>query len=267
MSTGENQESLAEEMSSELPPLKWPRGSFDGLMRNLKLPESWGALYPEEGQTAADAPSGYITLFWDFFCDGNFRLPATTFLLDILTFYNIHLSQLHPIGMVRVRHFEFVCRTMNIEPTVPRFMVFHQMHCTQGFYSFVQRATAKKILLNPPKSFHDWKQKFFFIKAGVIPMRMVLRGKEDVPIETLQTPSEETWYQDLKEIPNIALPEKALVGAGMSLNWKMDRDDKPVYTEGGHGTVSVFFFFFFFFFFFLSLSAFPCSCFIVCCCL
>ncbi|KAJ0735265.1 hypothetical protein HanPI659440_Chr11g0430171 [Helianthus annuus] len=234
MSTGENQESLAEEMSSELPPLKWPRGSFDGLMRNLKFPESWGALYPEEGQTAADAPSGYITLFWDFFCDGNFHLPATTFLLDILTFYNIHLSQLHPIGMVRVRHFEFVCRTMNIEPTVPRFRVFHQMHCTQGFYSFVQRASAKKILLNPPKSFHDWKHKFFFIKAGVIPMRMVLRGKEDVPIETLQTPSEETWYQDLKEIPNIALPEKALVGAGMSLNWKMDRDDKPVYTEGGH---------------------------------
>ncbi|KAJ0845156.1 hypothetical protein HanRHA438_Chr15g0710451 [Helianthus annuus] len=234
MSTGGNQEGLAEEMSTELPPLKWPRGSFDGLMRNLKLPESWGALYPEEGQTAADAPSGYITLFWDFLCDGNFRLPATTFLLDILTFYNIHLSQLHPIGMVRVRHFEFVCRTMNIEPTVPRFRVFHQMHCTQGFYSFVQRASAKKILLNPPKSFHDWKQKFFFIKARVIPMRMVLRGKEDVPIETLQTPSEETWYQDLKEIPNIALPEKALVGAGMSLNWKMDRDDKPVYTEGGH---------------------------------
>ncbi|KAJ0887514.1 hypothetical protein HanRHA438_Chr09g0391661 [Helianthus annuus] len=108
------------------------------------------------------------------------------------------------------------------------------MHCTQGFYSFVQRATAKKILLHPPKSFHDWKQKFFFIKAGVIPVRMVLRGKEDVPVETLRTPSDETWYQDLKEIPNIILPEKALVGAGMSLNWRMDRDDKPVYTEGGH---------------------------------
>ncbi|MFS7939796.1 hypothetical protein Hanom_Chr05g00456191 [Helianthus anomalus] len=62
---------------------------------------------------------------------------------------------MHPIGMVRVRHFEFVCRSMHIEPTIPRFRVFHQMHCTQGFYSFVQRASAKKILLNPPKSFHD----------------------------------------------------------------------------------------------------------------
>ncbi|KAM0056585.1 hypothetical protein Hdeb2414_s0006g00220101 [Helianthus debilis subsp. tardiflorus] len=93
--------------------------------------------------------------------------------------------------MVRVRHFEFVCRTMYVEPTVSRLRVFHQMHCTQGFYSFVQRASAKKILHQPPKSFHDWKQKFFFIKAGIIPVKMVLRGKEDVPIETLQTPVDE----------------------------------------------------------------------------
>ncbi|KAF5773923.1 hypothetical protein HanXRQr2_Chr13g0594271 [Helianthus annuus] len=234
MSTGEHQEDLAEEMSTELPPLKWPRATFDGLIRNLKFPENWGALYPEEGQTAADAPAGYITLFWDFFCEGNFRLPVTKFFLEILGFYNLHISQLHPIGMVRVRHFEFMCRTMHVEPTVSRFRVFHQMHCTQGFYSFVQRASTKKILQQPPKSFHDWKQKFFFIKAGIIPVRMVLRGKEDVPIETLQTPVDENWHQDLKDVPNIALPEKALVGAGMSLNWKMERDDKPVYTEDGH---------------------------------
>ncbi|KAJ0752349.1 hypothetical protein HanPI659440_Chr09g0323311 [Helianthus annuus] len=173
MSTGEHQEDLAEEMSTALPPLKWSRASFDGLIRNLKFPGNWGALYPEEGQTAADAPAG----------------------------------------------------------------VFHQMHCTQGFYSFVQRASAKKILQQPPKSFHDWKQKFFFIKAGIIPVWMVLRGKEDVPIETLQTPVDENWYQDLKDVPNIALPEKALVGAGMSLNWKMERDDKPVYTEDGRGKI------------------------------
>ncbi|KAJ0449136.1 hypothetical protein HanOQP8_Chr17g0678091 [Helianthus annuus] len=133
--------------------------------------------------------------------------------------------------MVRVRHFEFVCRTMNIEPMVTRFRVFHEMHCSQGFYSLVQRASAKKILLNPPKSFHDWKQKFFFIKVGVISMRVTFRGKENVPTETIQTPVDENWYQDLKDVPSIALPEKALVGAGMSLNWRMDRENRPVYTE------------------------------------
>ncbi|MFS7971158.1 hypothetical protein Hanom_Chr09g00829421 [Helianthus anomalus] len=122
---------------------------------------------------------------------------------------------MHPIGIVRVSHFEFICRTMHIDPMVTRFRVFHQVHCSQGFYSFVQRAFAKKILLQPPKSFHDW-------------------GKEDVPTETIQTPFSENWYQDLKDVPSIALPEKALVGASMSLSWRMNREEKPVYMEDGN---------------------------------
>ncbi|KAJ0867209.1 hypothetical protein HanRHA438_Chr12g0560541 [Helianthus annuus] len=106
------------------------------------------------------------------------------------------------------------------------------MHCSQGFYSFVQRASAKKILLSPLKSLHHWKPKFFFIKAGVIPMKMVFKGKEDVPTETIQTPFLEAWYQDIKDVLSIALPEKALVGAAMSLCWRMNREDKPLYMEG-----------------------------------
>ncbi|KAJ0743548.1 hypothetical protein HanPI659440_Chr10g0377151 [Helianthus annuus] len=64
-------------------------------------------------------------------------------------------------------------------------------------------------------------------------MKMIFRGKEDVPTKTIQTPVAENRYQDRKDVPSIALPEKALVGASMSLNWKMDREDKPVYTEDG----------------------------------
>ncbi|MFS7946953.1 hypothetical protein Hanom_Chr06g00542371 [Helianthus anomalus] len=138
MSTRDHHEDSSEEMTAGLPPLK-----------------CWDAQFPDEGQTAADAPARYITVFWDFFSARNFQLPATKFLLDILSYYKFHLSQMHPVGMVRVRHFEFVCRTMHIEPTVTRFRVFHQMHCSQGFYSFMQRASTKKILLQPPKSFHD----------------------------------------------------------------------------------------------------------------
>ncbi|MFS7946954.1 hypothetical protein Hanom_Chr06g00542381 [Helianthus anomalus] len=41
------------------------------------------------------------------------------------------------------------------------------------------------------------------------------------------------WYQDLKDVPSISLPEKALVGASMSLNWRMNREEKPVYMEDG----------------------------------
>ncbi|XP_022023665.1 uncharacterized protein LOC110923918 [Helianthus annuus] len=67
--------------------------------------------------------------------------------------------------------------------------------------------------------------------AGVIPMKMIFRGKEDVPTKTTQTPIDENWYQDLKDVPSIALPEKAVVGASMSLNWRMNREEEPAYME------------------------------------
>ncbi|MFS7952332.1 hypothetical protein Hanom_Chr07g00605721 [Helianthus anomalus] len=186
MSIGDHFED-SEEMSVELPPLKWPRATFDGLIQNLKFSKRWGVIYPEEGQTTTDAPAGYLTLFWDFYSVGNFRLPVTKFFLEIMEFYKFHVSQMHPIGMVRVWHFEFVCRTMHIEPKIP---------CLE-----------------------------FFIKCTI--------PKEDVPVETIQTPADENWYQDLKDVPNITLLEKALVGSGMSLNLKMDREEKPVYMEDG----------------------------------
>ncbi|MFS8031904.1 hypothetical protein Hanom_Chr17g01551381 [Helianthus anomalus] len=98
MSTGDYHEDFIEEMASELPPLKWSRATFEGLIRNTRFPKNWGARYPDEGQMAADDPAGYITLFWDFFSAGNFRLPATNFFLEILEYYEFHISQTHPIG-------------------------------------------------------------------------------------------------------------------------------------------------------------------------
>ncbi|MFS8024434.1 hypothetical protein Hanom_Chr16g01463201 [Helianthus anomalus] len=49
--------------------------------------------------------------------------------------------------------------------------------------------------------------------------------------ETLNTPESEVWYQDMKDVPSIELPERALVAARMSLHWRMDRQGKPVYME------------------------------------
>ncbi|KAM0030705.1 hypothetical protein Hdeb2414_s0017g00500091 [Helianthus debilis subsp. tardiflorus] len=68
-------------------------------------------------------------------------------------------------------------------------------------------------------------------------MKIVFWGKEDVATETIQTPYSENWYQDLKDFPLIALPEKALVGAAMSLCWRMNREDKLVYMEGDKGKI------------------------------
>ncbi|KAJ0735196.1 hypothetical protein HanPI659440_Chr11g0429271 [Helianthus annuus] len=131
------------------------------------------------------------------------------------------------MGMVQIRHFEFLCQSMGIEPLVDRFRVFYQLHCSLGFYSFIQRSLVKKIFLTPPKSYQDWKSKFYFFRSGVILAKMEFRGADEISVETLETPVGEIWYQDIKEIPSIQLPERALVAVKMSFLWRADRRDKP----------------------------------------
>ncbi|KAF5807663.1 hypothetical protein HanXRQr2_Chr05g0236151 [Helianthus annuus] len=148
--------------------LKWDLGLFEQITRGFRFPQEWDARYLGQNQTAADAPPGYITLFEDFFLQGNFRLPATEFMAHILQYYGFHISQMSPPGMVRVRHFEFLCRSHDIEPMVERFRAFYQLIRNMGFYSFGNRGSAKKILLNPPKSFHDWKKKFLYSRGSYL---------------------------------------------------------------------------------------------------
>ncbi|MFS7946944.1 hypothetical protein Hanom_Chr06g00542271 [Helianthus anomalus] len=226
----EHQEGVSGE-EGPVPVLRWDLGLFEQIVRSFRFPPEWDARYPAQNQTAADAPPGYITLFEDFFLQGNFRLSATNFMGNILHFYNFHISQ--SSWMVRVRHFEFLCRAHGIEPSVEKFRAFYQLQRTMGFFSFASRGAARKILLNPPKSFHDWKPKFFFIREEVLPIAMPFRDwrdpvlKEDLPI-----PKHERWYQQLTPTPNRVFGENVLVVARMSDQWSPDSKEVPVLKIG-----------------------------------
>ncbi|KAJ0513976.1 hypothetical protein HanHA300_Chr10g0364101 [Helianthus annuus] len=230
--TEEHQEGVSGEEGPVLV-LRWDLGLFEQIVRSFRFPPEWDARYPAQTQTSADAPPGYITLFEDFFLQGNFRLPATNFMGSILHHYNFHISQMSPPGMVRVRHFEFLCRAHGIEPSVEKFRTFYQLQRTMGFFSFASRGAAKKILLNPPKSFHDWKPKFFFIREEVLPIAMPFRDwSEPVLKEDLPIPKHEWWYQQLTPTPNRVFGENVLVAARMSDQWSPDSQEVPVLKIG-----------------------------------
>ncbi|MFS7911301.1 hypothetical protein Hanom_Chr02g00116501 [Helianthus anomalus] len=219
--------------------LKWDQGLFEQITRGFQFPPEWDAQYPPQGQTAADAPPGYTTLFEDFFLQGNFRIPTTNFMASMLHFYGFHLSQMSPPGMVRVRHFEFLCRSHDIEPTVEKFRVFYQLLRNLGFYSFGNRGSTKKILLNPPKSFHDWKMKFFFIREEVVPIAMILREPDTIEKEELLIPKGGDWYLKLTATPNRIFGENVLVAAQMSDKWSETSNEVPVLKFEDRGMLSL----------------------------
>ncbi|KAF5810499.1 hypothetical protein HanXRQr2_Chr04g0170241 [Helianthus annuus] len=150
----------------------------------------------------------------------------------ILHYYGFHISQMSPMGMVRVRHFEFLCRSHGLEPDVAKFRMMYQLIRNMGFYSFASR-NVKKILLNPPKSFHDWKMKFFFIREEVMPIAMIFRESDEILKEDLPLPKKEMWYVRLTSTPNRVFGEQVLVAAGMSDRWPARSEEVPLLLLNG----------------------------------
>ncbi|KAF5815073.1 hypothetical protein HanXRQr2_Chr03g0118761 [Helianthus annuus] len=215
-----------------LPALKWTRKSFDRLMLDVQMPSKYGAVYPSEGDTGADAPAGYVTMWSDFFSDCNLRIPLTAFVVEVLEWYKVHISQMSPFGMIRIRNFKFTFHALGIEPTVGDFRRFYQMTVSLGFFSFRQREGTPK-LMTPPKGMTMWKKKFFYIRAAAIVARMTFRNvTETIIAETIAVPSVKTveWFLRLQTIESVKLTNTQLWVLRMMLT-RRNKKSKPVVRE------------------------------------
>ncbi|KAJ0792781.1 hypothetical protein HanOQP8_Chr01g0021831 [Helianthus annuus] len=145
-------------------------------MTTIQMSKSYGAIYPQEGDTVADAPAGMVTMFAEFFSTYNLRLPLMVSMVDLLEYYKTHISQLSPLGMVCARHFEYCFRSQNLESLVEYFRQFYQMHVQLWFYLFYLQNKAPKIMPVPPKGFTSWKTKFFYVKEAAITCKLHFRN-------------------------------------------------------------------------------------------
>ncbi|KAJ0506997.1 hypothetical protein HanLR1_Chr12g0464881 [Helianthus annuus] len=201
-------------------------------MLDVQMPSEYGAVYPSEGDTGADAPAGYVTMWSDFFGDCNLRLPLTVFVVEVLEWYKVHISQMSPFGMIRIRNFEFTFRALGIEPTVGDFRRFYQMTVSLGFFSFRQRDGTPK-LMTPSKGMTMWKKKFFYIRAAAIVARMTFRNvTETIIAEIIAVPSVKTveWFPRLQTIESVKLTNTQLWVLRMML-MRRNKKSKPVVRE------------------------------------
>ncbi|MFS8020720.1 hypothetical protein Hanom_Chr16g01418991 [Helianthus anomalus] len=181
-------------------------------MIDIQMPQEYGAIYPHEGDTGADAPAGYVTIWADFF-----------------EWYKIHISQLSPFGMTRIRNFEYTFRALGIEPTIRDFRRFYQLTVSLGFYSFRQRDGSTK-LMTPPKGITRRKMKFLYIKAFSITAPLTFRNvTETIISETITVPWADTldWFTRLRTIEWKRLTNTQLWVLRMMLT-RMNKKSKPV---------------------------------------
>ncbi|MFS7928884.1 hypothetical protein Hanom_Chr04g00326051 [Helianthus anomalus] len=129
---------------------------------------------------------------------------------SILHFYGFHISQMSLPGMVRVRHFKFLCRSHGIEPSVENFRAFYQLIRNIGFYSFGNR---DEVLLHQRRSYSD---------------RDDLCESDTIEKEELPIPKGADWYLKLTATPNRIFGENVLVVAQMSDKWPETTNEVPI---------------------------------------
>ncbi|GJW36462.1 hypothetical protein Tco_0059382 [Tanacetum coccineum] len=85
------------------------------------IPSCYPPLLPSLDQTALDVLSGHSILYLSLFTIGNFRFPLNKFFLDVLDFFQCHISLLNPYGAVRLSSFVVACKACGSEPALPLF--------------------------------------------------------------------------------------------------------------------------------------------------
>ncbi|KAM0020473.1 hypothetical protein Hdeb2414_s0025g00667521 [Helianthus debilis subsp. tardiflorus] len=205
---------------------KWGVVSYNILVQDYGIRAKWNPVLPSRTDTAFPLNEGKITLFSDFFKFCNFRLPVTKFFKLVLDHYRIHISQLHPLGLVKLRQFEFACAALGHISKLIVFRAFFVLVWKSPLFTFDRRDTDVSCLRDIPTSSKDkdWKKKFFYIDACVIPGEMHLREKgpkdkvrDDGPSEDAYMPN--ALYTRLCGYPfeSTVIPEGALEMAGMIL--------------------------------------------------
>ncbi|GJX00006.1 hypothetical protein Tco_0183919 [Tanacetum coccineum] len=109
---------------------------LDIFCQTFHKPDDVHLQLPSPNQIIHEMPTGKIGVYTRFFEYVNFRLPLSTFLVNVLRYYHISLSQLSIIAAAKVSHFEILCRVYGIESTVGLFRCFYVNSKNKGWMSF-----------------------------------------------------------------------------------------------------------------------------------
>ncbi|GJS63385.1 hypothetical protein Tco_0677949 [Tanacetum coccineum] len=155
------------------------------------IPDEVHPQLPNPNQTIHEMPTGKIGVYTRFFEYANFRLPLSTFLVNVLRYYHIHISQLSVIGAAKVSHFEVLCRVHGFEPTVGLFRCFYVNSKNKGWMSFSKRPGNDAVCYTKPlDSLKNWNDRFFWVDSFACPASFPWSTSKGVPKDPFPKSSE-----------------------------------------------------------------------------
>ncbi|GJT00161.1 gypsy type transposase [Tanacetum coccineum] len=148
-----------------------------------------------------NSPVGKIGVYSRFFDFANYRIPLSQFVVDILAYFQINLSQLSVIAAAKVSHFEILCRVHGFVPTVD--------------------------------SLKNWNDHFFWVDGSIFPLIVTWHSDKTLRKDPHPTPIEFNAdvcnYLADNHAPFRKLLEPFLCFVGISRYYDLDENCYPTF--------------------------------------
>ncbi|KAF5805022.1 hypothetical protein HanXRQr2_Chr05g0204031 [Helianthus annuus] len=154
------------------------KNGLDWYIERYAIPASLHPVFPEKNKPIFPFPPGKIGVYTRLFDYCNYRLPLTKFLIGVLTFHEVHISQMNPFGLAKVCHFELACRGLGSDPDLDVFRAFYKLNQSGNWYTFEVRDKDSCCYTWITTSIKDWKERFFYVDDRCVPEFMVSRTKK-----------------------------------------------------------------------------------------
>ncbi|GJR17653.1 hypothetical protein Tco_0966180 [Tanacetum coccineum] len=207
---------------------------LDTFYQTFHIPDDVHPQLPSPNQTIHEMPTGKIDVYTRFFEYANYRLPLSTFLVNVLRYYHINLSKLSVIAAAKVSHFEILCRVHGIEPTVGLFHCFYVNSKNKGWMSFSKRPNSDAVCYTKPlDSLKRWNDHFFWVDSFACPASFLFHTGKNVSRDPFPKSTEfrADDYAVLVAHPALfwKFSEPFLCLIGMSRNYTLDEDTYPTF--------------------------------------
>ncbi|MFS7939040.1 hypothetical protein Hanom_Chr05g00446951 [Helianthus anomalus] len=82
---------------------------LDKFVRDYRIPTDLRPVLPSKDETIYLFRQGKFPFYTRVCNFANYRVPFSRFLIRVLQFFWVHISQVNPFGLSRISHFELSC--------------------------------------------------------------------------------------------------------------------------------------------------------------
>ncbi|GKE74770.1 hypothetical protein Tco_1536811, partial [Tanacetum coccineum] len=184
------------------------------LIATYDIPLNLRPRLPDFNFRMINLPAGdtAIGVYSRIFDSSGVRIPFSSFLLAVLKYFKVHISQLVPLGLAK-----------------------------EDWFSFAKRGGSAPVCMEVTKSgLKQWKENFFLIDRRAIPFHMPWRHPDSCITDKVPTSFNQDHVDRLKAhiVKLRDIPEGVLVRSGLSRLWRNPMCD-PVLRRSDNTIMSI----------------------------